>query len=96
MEEILVNNCGNCPFCHINFDPDSMGFDTIEYCLLAQFKQQDEYIIDVYDSNERSMNDYLYDDNEEVIGVNPEPIEIRPIPVWCSLTNNELNIKHVE
>jgi hypothetical protein len=98
MEDILVKNCGNCPFCYVDFDPDSMGFDTLEYCLLSQFKQQDEYIIDVYDSHERQLelDEYIYDDNDEIIGTKSEPTDIKPTPEWCPLNNNAITIKHAE
>lgn len=50
---IKTTNCGDCPFRQSNYNPDSMGYDTIDYCIAPRIKElvrKSAYNIAVYDS----------------------------------------------
>jgi hypothetical protein len=52
MEVIKVTGCTDCPFCQIEWSPDSIGFDTTLSCGLYGFGKTAymDNIIDVLDS----------------------------------------------
>ena len=74
--KIKVTSCNNCPFCILDYDGNTNGRDSLEYCQLKRFLNRNiqEYFnttLRVYDSWEEEPNDI-------------------DVPEWCPL--NELNI----
>jgi hypothetical protein len=45
----IVNFCGNCPFLYSDYDPDCVGYSTIDICQLARFLNQNPDHISVHD-----------------------------------------------
>lgn len=48
--KIEVTCCNDCIFCEKDWDPDSMGYDTVASCILLRSMGSKDYFIDSYDS----------------------------------------------
>jgi hypothetical protein len=77
INNLIVNDCNNCPFFHTDYNDFSMGHSTTDTCNLAYFY------------NFRNMNKQQYIiSSHDNMGPNDNPI-----PNWCPLKNEELSIK---
>lgn len=80
--EIKVKNCGNCIFRYSDFDPNSMGNDTVDMCILLRNHFIDKnYFIDSYNS---------YDEN----GDYNESNKLNKTLDNCPLLKEEINVKY--
>lgn len=52
-----VTGCHNCPFKYSDYNPDSIGCDTVDICVLAEFLDFDEVFIAAYNITEGSSSD---------------------------------------
>lgn len=75
---MTVTNCSDCPFRYSDWNPDSMGADTVEFCTLAMHRGLTG-IISVYDS-------YSEEGTENDI----PPMEI---PDWCELKKGFITLE---
>ncbi len=57
MAEIKVSNCGNCPFCVIDYDDFAIDNDTVAICGLKKF-QGEMFIIGYCDTKFGQEIDY--------------------------------------
>ena len=73
-----ISNCSECPFAYHDIDYNSCGKDTILDCVLAMNLNQNNYILDCYDSSDIEDESYEPEYN---------------IPDWCPLKKEELTIK---
>jgi hypothetical protein len=74
--KILVKTCNDCPMCVTDFNPDSMGADTVVRCNLQINKLPDYNLLAVYNSYEEEDDD---------------PMELI-IPDECILNNSQIII----
>jgi len=59
---IKVNNCGDCIFRESDFNPDSVGYDTVDSCILLKNVAQNtnkEYFIGAYNTFEEYEQECL-------------------------------------
>lgn len=49
MKEIKVNSCEDCPFRYMDYNDYSVGYNTMEICMLSQYNRLNDYIICIYD-----------------------------------------------
>lgn len=89
LKEIKVNNCENCPFRAIDYDDFSVGYDSMDTCLLAMYNEQEDYLIQVYNINDRFECQGCDEDDD----CKCEPKEI-VTPKWCPLLGNTINISY--
>jgi len=81
-----ITNCNTCPFNYRDFDPDSMGYDTCDICVLAIYNGQSQCTIRCYDT-------YSSADDLEEEKIREDFVPLQSVPDWCPLRNGGLTVE---
>lgn len=88
MIDIKISGCFGCPFHYSDFNGESVGYDTLDICILSHFNRNKEFIVRAYDSYKD------YEDCVDEDGDQKKDIKFIDItPVWCPLKKESINIK---